>query len=148
MRRFVLGWKMLGMERNLGSRIVTYADDFVILCRKGNAEKALQRLREIMGKLKLTVNEEKTRVRKVPAGEFDFLGCRFEQMCSARTGKAYKNQTPRDGAVSQPGGVTTMKHDSTTLRAETFAIQAVLTNVFFELKKLDPVLAEAIARGF
>src|ERR1700681_1777104 len=33
MRRFVLGWKMLGLERGLGSRIVTYADDLVILCR-------------------------------------------------------------------------------------------------------------------
>jgi len=41
-----------------------------------------------------------------------------------------------------------MKQDLTTLRAETFAIQAILTNVLFELKKLDPVLAEAIARGF
>jgi len=29
---------------------VTYADDLVILCRKGKAEEALQRLREIMGK--------------------------------------------------------------------------------------------------
>src|SRR5262245_56589738 len=74
MRRFVLGWKMLGLERSLGSRIVTYADDLVILCRKGKAEQALQRLREIMGKLKLTVNEEKTRICKVPEGEFDFLG--------------------------------------------------------------------------
>ena len=41
-------------DRLLGSRIVTYADDLVILCRKGKAEEALQRLREIMGKLKLT----------------------------------------------------------------------------------------------
>ena len=29
MRRFVLGWKMLGLEQRLGSRIVTYADDRV-----------------------------------------------------------------------------------------------------------------------
>jgi group II intron reverse transcriptase/maturase len=29
MRRFVLGWKMLGLEQSLGSRIVTYADDRV-----------------------------------------------------------------------------------------------------------------------
>ena len=52
---------MLGLERSLGTRIVTYADDLVILCRKGKAEEALQRLREIMRKLKLTVNEEKTK---------------------------------------------------------------------------------------
>jgi hypothetical protein len=38
MRRFVLGWKMLGLEQSLGSRIVTHADDLVILCRRGRAE--------------------------------------------------------------------------------------------------------------
>jgi hypothetical protein len=64
MRRFVLGWKMLGLEQSLGSRIVTYADDLVILCRKGKAEEALLHLRAVMGKLKLTVNEEKTRIRE------------------------------------------------------------------------------------
>jgi hypothetical protein len=52
---------MFGLKRSLGSRIVTYADDFVILCRKGTAEEALSRLREIMKKPKLMVNEEKTR---------------------------------------------------------------------------------------
>jgi group II intron reverse transcriptase/maturase len=87
MRRFVLGWKMLGLERSLGARIVNYADDLVILCRKGKAEEALQRLREIMGKLKLTVNEEKTRSCKVPEEQFDFLGYTFGRMYSARTGK-------------------------------------------------------------
>ena len=50
------------------ARIVTYADDLVILCRRGKAEEALQQLRMIMGKLKLTVNEEKTRICKVPEG--------------------------------------------------------------------------------
>jgi retron-type reverse transcriptase len=43
MRRFVLGWKMLGLEQSLGSRIVTYADDLVILCRQGKAEADGQR---------------------------------------------------------------------------------------------------------
>ena len=74
MRRFVLGWKKRGLEKRLGTRIVTYADDLVILCRKGRAEEALQQLHAIMGKLKLTVNEEKTRICKVPEDEFDFLG--------------------------------------------------------------------------
>ena len=38
---------MFGLERTLGTRLVTYADDLVILCRRGKAEAALQRLREI-----------------------------------------------------------------------------------------------------
>ncbi len=99
MRRFVLWWKKLGLERSLNSRIVTYADDLVILCRKGNAEEALQRLREIMGRLKLTVNEEKTRICKVPEGEFDFLGYTFGRMHSARTGNAYMGYRPSKKSI-------------------------------------------------
>jgi RNA-directed DNA polymerase len=88
MRRFVLRWKMLGLERSLGTCIVTFTDDLVILCWKGKAEEALSRLREIMGKLKITVNEEKTRICKVPLEEFDFLGHSFGRTDSARTGPA------------------------------------------------------------
>jgi group II intron reverse transcriptase/maturase len=88
MRRFVLAWKKLGLERSLGSRIVTYADDLVILCKNGKAEEALQQMRTIMGKLKLTVNEEKTRLCKVPEGEFDFLGFTYGRRYSPTTGKA------------------------------------------------------------
>ncbi len=101
MRRFVLGWKKLGLERSLGSRIVTYADDLVILCRRGKAAEALRRLREIMGKLKLTVNEEKTRICKVPEGEFDFLGHTFGRMYSARTGKAYMGYRPSQKSIKR-----------------------------------------------
>ncbi len=101
MRRFVLGWKMLGLERSLGSRIVTYADDLVILCRKGKAEEALQRLREIMGKLKLTVNEEKTRICKVPEERFDFLGYTFGRMYSARTGQARLGYRPSKKSIKR-----------------------------------------------
>ena len=99
MRRFVLGWKKLGLEKRLGSRIVTYADDLVILCRKGKAAEALQRLREVMGRLKLTVNEEKTRICKVPEGEFDFLGYTFGRMYSARTGQARLGYRPSKKSI-------------------------------------------------
>ena len=101
MRRFVLGWKKLGLEQSLGSRIVTYADDLVILCRKGKAAEALQRLREIMGRLKLTVNEEKTRICKVPEGEFDFLGYTFGRMYSARTGQARLGYRPSKKSIQR-----------------------------------------------
>ena len=86
MRRFVLGWQKLGLQQRLGSRLVVYADDLVILCRKGNAEAALHSLRAIMGKLKLTVNEDKTRICTVPEGEFDFLGFTFGRMTENRPG--------------------------------------------------------------
>ena len=99
MRRFVLGWKKLGLEETLGTRIVTYADDLVILCAKGNAEEALTRMREIMGRLKLTVNEEKTRICKVPEGEFDFLGYTFGRMYSARTGQARLGMRPSKKSI-------------------------------------------------
>ena len=51
---------------------------------RGSAENALHHLREIMGKLKLMKNEEKTRICKVPDGEFDFLGYTFGRMYSPR----------------------------------------------------------------
>src|SRR6201987_2408781 len=101
MRRFVLGWKKLGLERSLGTRLVTYADDLVILCRRGNAEAALHRLREIMGKLKLIVNEDKTQICKVPEGEFDFLGFTFGQMFSRTTGQARLALRPSNKSIKR-----------------------------------------------
>src|ERR1700694_76215 len=101
MRRFVLGWKKLGREQRLGSRIVTYADDLVILCRRGKAEEALLELREIMARLKLTVNEEKTRICKVPEGAFDFLGYTFGRMYAARTGQAYLGYRPSKKSIKR-----------------------------------------------
>jgi len=73
MRRFVLGWKVLRPAARLGAHIVNYADDLTILCR-GTAEEAMTAMREMMGRLKLTVNEEKTRLCRVPESSFDFLG--------------------------------------------------------------------------
>jgi len=99
MRRFVLGWKRRGLEAYLGSRIVTYADDLVILCRRGRAEEALRQLREIMASLKLTVNEGKTRICKVPDGEFEFLGYTFGRMYSARTGQARLGYRPSKKSI-------------------------------------------------
>ena len=101
MRRFVLGWKKLGLDKSLGSRIVNYADDLVILCRKGGAEEALTQMREIMGRLKLKVNEEKTRICKVPQGEFDFLGYTFGVMYSPKTGKAYTGARPSKKSIAR-----------------------------------------------
>jgi len=96
MRRFVLWWKQLRM---FGTRIVSYADDLVILCRRGKADAALSQLRKIMGRLKLAVNEEKTQICKVPEGEFDFLGYTFGRMYSAKTGQARLGMWPSKQSI-------------------------------------------------
>lgn len=99
MRRFVLGWKKLGLEESLGTRIVTYADDLVILCRRGTAAEALAHLRELMRKLKLKVNEEKTRICRVPEESFDFLGYTFGRLYRERDGKAYLGMRPSKKSI-------------------------------------------------
>ena len=99
MRRFVLAWKQRGLEHSLGSRIVTYADDLVICCRKGKAADALEQMRQIMGKLKLTVNEEKTRLCSVPEEHFDFLGYTFGRLYSERLGRAYIGFRPSKKSI-------------------------------------------------
>src|ERR1700757_3735138 len=81
--------------------LVTEADDLVILCRRGSAENALHHLRQITGKLKLTVNEEKTRICRVPDGEFDFLGYTFGRLYSPETGKARLGYRPSKKSIKR-----------------------------------------------
>ena len=93
MRRFVLGWKTLGHEKKFQARIVNYADDFVICCR-GTAEQASAAMRNMMTRLKLTVNETKTKLCRVPQESFDFLGYTFGRCYSSKTGRAYLGTVP------------------------------------------------------
>lgn len=93
MRRFVLGWRKLGHAERFGAQIVNYADDLVICCKR-QAEEALQTMRQMMVRLKLTVNEEKTHVCRVPQEHFDFLGYTFGRCYSTKTGRAYLGTRP------------------------------------------------------
>jgi RNA-directed DNA polymerase len=95
MRRFLLGWKQLGHERRLDAHIVNYADDFVICCR-GTADEAMTTMRAMMARLKLTVNETKTRLCRVPDEAFDFLGYTIGRCYSPRTGASYVGVRPSD----------------------------------------------------
>jgi group II intron reverse transcriptase/maturase len=101
MRRFVLYWKHLGLDKILGTRIVSYADDLVILCRRGNASEALRHLRRIMSRLKLEVSEDKTRICTVPDEHFDFLGYTFGRWYSKQTGRAYLGMRPSKKSVQR-----------------------------------------------
>jgi hypothetical protein len=93
MRRFILGWKQLGHEDRFGAKIVNYADDFVILCRH-SGQKVIETMRNMMERIKLTVNEKKTKLCRMPEGTFDFLGYTFGRQFSHRNGHPYVGLQP------------------------------------------------------
>jgi group II intron reverse transcriptase/maturase len=100
MRRFVLGWKTLGFEARLDAHVVNYADDFVICC-KGTAADADRAMRRVMETIGLRVNEEKTRIRRLPEETVDFLGYTLGRCYSPRTGRAYLGTRPERTRVQR-----------------------------------------------
>ncbi len=93
MRRFVLGWKLLGHEQRLDAPIVNYADDFGI-CGRGTADEAMGVMRSMRSRLRLTVNEAKTRLCRLPEEGVNFLGYTIGLCHSPRTGKSYIGTRP------------------------------------------------------
>jgi RNA-directed DNA polymerase len=98
MRRFILGWKLLGHERRLDAHLVNYADDFVICCR-GTAAQAMTVMRDMLRRLKLTVNEAKTRLCHSPDESFHFLGYTIGRCYWWKTGAAYIGVRPSDKKI-------------------------------------------------
>ena len=69
-------------------KLIRYADDFVIICRtKQDAEAALQRVKQIMAILKLTLHPTKTRIVDMGRDGFDFLGFHFHKKKARKSGK-------------------------------------------------------------
>ena len=91
-------WERRHLQQGLGARIVRYADDIVILCR-GNTDKAMMVLREILGRLGLTLNEAKTRIVNAYEGKIDFLGFTVWMRKSRVSGKEYPHVQPSRKSV-------------------------------------------------
>jgi group II intron reverse transcriptase/maturase len=100
MRRFVEGWRRLGLQQRWSAHIVNYADDFVICCKRG-AEDAMAAMREIMRRIKLTVNEDKTHLCQIPRERFDFLGYTFGRCYSRKDGHAYIGTRPSRKSIKR-----------------------------------------------
>ena len=100
MRRFILGWKLLGHERRWSAQIVNYADDFVICC-KSQADEAMEAMRRMMERLKLTVNDDKTSLCRIPQERFDFLGYTFGRCYNSKTGRAYIGTRPSSKSIKR-----------------------------------------------
>lgn len=69
-------------------KLVRYADDFVIICRYDKqADEALEKVKAILGRLRLTLHPEKTKVIATAHEGFDFLGFHFRKWHSCANGK-------------------------------------------------------------
>ena len=86
--------------------------DLVICCRRG-AEEALASMRQIMQRLRLTVNEEKTHLCHVPERSFDFLGYQFGRLHSFPAGRAYLGTRPSKKSVKR---LIRAIHDQTVIK--------------------------------
>ena len=70
----------------LAAELTRYADDFVILMR-GGVDATLAKVKQMLGRMELKLNEEKSKVVDAREGSFDFLGFTFCRRKSLRTGK-------------------------------------------------------------
>jgi RNA-directed DNA polymerase len=100
MNRMLKGWKQTKRGEQLQARIVSYADDFVILSR-GHAKEALGWARGVLGRMGLTLNEQKTSIRNARQERFDFLGYTFGPHFSRRTGRQYIGCSPSKKSVNR-----------------------------------------------
>ena len=98
MRRFILGWKVLGHARRFGAEIVNYADDFCVLGKVPAAE-MLAVVNRLMGKLKLPVNARKTRCLRCPEEPLEFLGYRIGWNYRPQGGGRYIGTRPSKASV-------------------------------------------------
>jgi RNA-directed DNA polymerase len=99
MHRFIKAFRKYGLDRRYGAVLVTYADDFVVLCRHGAAD-VLETTRRWMASIGLTLNETKTRVCDARCEPFTFLGYTFGPMHAPRTGRRYNGARPSNKAVA------------------------------------------------
>jgi RNA-directed DNA polymerase len=87
-------WKKGDLQQRLGARIVRYADDIVILCRRTKAATAMATLKYVLDRLGLKLNEAKTKTVNTFKDRFDFLGFTIWMGRSKRTGNHYPHVQP------------------------------------------------------
>lgn len=103
MNRYLKVFRLRGLDRRYGARLVNYADDFVVLCRYGAAE-VLAQSRRWFAQMGLTLNEQKTRVCDGRRESFNFLGYTFGPMRYRKDGHGYLGAAPAKQAVQRVKG--------------------------------------------
>jgi RNA-directed DNA polymerase len=100
MNRFLKYWRITGRGEEFQAQVVTYADDFVILSR-GYAPQALDWTRQVMSRIRLTLNEAKTGIRRARQERFDFLGYPFGPYRYRKDGHWYLGTGPSQKSLAR-----------------------------------------------
>jgi group II intron reverse transcriptase/maturase len=118
-RRFVLAWQRSREAELSRGAIVNYADDLVICCAPGTGNVAMNKMRELMQRLGLNVNETKTRLVDACTGRFDFLGYTVGQFYG-RHGKSFLGTAPSKKSIKR---VRKAIHEETSRRWNTTTVE-------------------------
>ncbi len=86
-------WGKHQLRWKLKARIVRYADDFVVLCA-GKVDAPLNAVRQVLGRLDLTLNEAKTCIVDARQESFNFLGFAIRVSKGWKSGKSYPHACP------------------------------------------------------
>ncbi len=143
MRRFIVGWKVLGYARRFDAEIVNYADDFVV-CGKAPAEAMRGVVEDMMERLRVPINAAKTRSMRVPEEPLEFLGYRIGRNYRPTTGQAYIGTRPsRSSVVSVCRRISELTHrrygllDSETVVRRLNRVMTGWAN-YFQLGQVSP----------
>jgi len=99
-------WEKNRLQERLGARLVRYADDWVVMCRRGT-EQAMSAVQYAVTRLGLTLNEKKTRVVNAAEESFHFLGFEIRMRKSRRTGRNYAHVQPSKKSLKRIRGRVT-----------------------------------------
>jgi len=108
MNRFLKYWREQGKGKEFRAAIVAYADDFVILTKRTRtmrfAEAARSWTQQVMSRIGLTLNEQKTSIRDALREDFDFLGYTFGPRYWWKTGGTYTAARPSKKSIQKLSG--------------------------------------------
>jgi len=93
-------WARPEVGRTLRAKLVRYADDLVVLCAR-EVEPSLTKLRQLLGSLGLSLNEEKTQRVNAWDKSFDFLGFSFGMKQGRTRGKWYPHVEPSPQSIQR-----------------------------------------------
>jgi group II intron reverse transcriptase/maturase len=94
-------WERKSLQQRLGARIVRYADDIVLLCKRSKSGRVMTIFRQILERLKLSLNETKTKIVNAFDEKFEFLGFSIWMGKGRKTRNYYPHVQPSKKALQK-----------------------------------------------